>query len=283
MLVCAKPSIADYYNKYKQNKIVNIMVKVIKLTEGDINNMVIETINTLKGKETIKESFRSKHRRPRNINEDVMKRFWNIDNQCAPVLVEGITIDRLMKKHGDNGFVIISANRSDESDERNTKATQELIRDLKNSGFAYLPSYGGYHGTDDVVDSFEPNFTVFNYDTKGNPTDFEDLYRFALDMCGKYGQDSVYINAPGKAPEYHNAQGEKVNDTSSRDYIKNDLSQEFYTTFSSPDEISRHGKTQPIGRGFTSDIQFEGKIYVNPMPSSNTARMRRKGEVMIWS
>ncbi|MBO4875599.1 MAG: hypothetical protein J5542_09870 [Bacteroidales bacterium] len=200
------------------------------------------TENKAESQELRKEAFRQMHRRPQNINEDVMKRFWNIDSQCAPVLVEHVAIERLVKKYGDNGFVMISAGRSDESDERNTQSTRELINYLKGSGFAYLPLYGGNPGTDNDVDSFVPKFIVFNCDVKGNPMIFRDLYRFALDMCGKYSQDSVCICTSGESSEYRNAQGEKVNK-------KNDLPHE---------------------------------LYVNPMPSSHTVRMRRKGEVMIW-
>jgi len=242
-----------------------------------------EVLTEVDEQRKIMEEFKKQHRKCSSLKEDVMKRYWNIDFQCAPVLVERITIDRLMKKHGDNGFVIISANRSDMDDERNTVATQGLISDLKASGFTYLPTYGGYRGTDDVVDKFEPNFTVFNYDKDGNPLNFDDLHKFALDMCGKYEQDSVYINEPGKAPEYQNKDGQKVNKRSSRKYVKNDMNKEAYTSFSSPEEIASHGKTQPVGRRFTSDIEFdESRVYVNPMPSSNVARMRRKGEIMIW-
>ena len=37
-----------------------------------------------------------------------------------------------------------------------------------------------------------------------------------------------------------------------------------------------------VGGRFTSDIQFENRMYVNPMPCQLSERMRRKGEVMIW-
>ena len=251
---------------------------IVKLNENQLCNVIKNVVEKMV---TEQKKFIEKHHDPQNANEDVMKRYWNIDNQSAPVLVEKITIDRLMQKHGDNGFVIISANRSDKPEERNIKATQNLIQDLKNSNFSYLPTYGGYHGTDNVVDVFEPNFTVFNYSQNGNPTNWEDLHKFALDMCAKYEQDSVYINEPGKAPEYQNANGDKINRTSTKKYIKNDLNQEYFTSLSSPEEIAAHGKTQKIGRRFTSDIQFENKVYVNPIPSSHTARRRRSGEIIL--
>ena len=41
-------------------------------------------------------------------------------------------------------------------------------------------------------------------------------------------------------------------------------------------------KSFQVGRRFTSDIQFENRMYVNPMPDQLSERMRRKGEIMIW-
>lgn len=250
------------------------------VSEKELSSLLTEAIASA----ARRENNAAVHRDPRNLNEDVMRRFWNIRHQSAPVLVEKITIDRLMRKHGDNGFVIISANRSDKPEERNTAATQALIQDLMDSRFSYLPTYGGYHDKNrsDVKDEFEPSFIVFNYSQDGTPMNWSLLHRFALDMCGKYEQASVYIQPPGKEPEYQDEDGNKVNSTSSRDYIKNDLDQEFFTSMSSPEEISRHGKTQKVGRRFTSDIQFESKVYVNPMPSSIAARRMRKGEIMVF-
>ncbi len=235
--------------------------------------------------DSLKEAFRRKHRQARNLNEDVMYRYWGVDRDenCAPVLIEGITVDRLMKKYGDNGYVILSSNMSDEDEDYNTKATQDLIKNLKNSRFSYLPFYRGHHGSDDVVDSYEPLFIVFNYNGQGEPQDWNELYSFALEMCGKYEQTSVYVNAHGKAPNYLNRNGKKVNKHSSKNYVKNDLSQESYTSLSSPKEIEDNmSKGFQVGRRFTSDIQFDNGMYVNPMPGQLSERMRRKGEVMIW-
>ena len=45
------------------------------------------TENKAETPELRKEAFRQMHRRPQNVKEDVMKRFWNIDSLCAPVQV----------------------------------------------------------------------------------------------------------------------------------------------------------------------------------------------------
>ncbi|MDY2943347.1 MAG: hypothetical protein SOT07_06600 [Paludibacteraceae bacterium] len=219
--------------------------KIITLTEGELKTQIIVL------KENSKEEFRLKCKKATNENEDVMKKYWNINRKgnYAPILLEKITIDRLMKKHGDNGFIIISANRSDESEEYNVQKTQELITDLKLSKYSYLPVYGGRKGKDGV-DNYEPSFIVFNYDKNGNPKNWEQLRSLAIKLCSTYAQDSVFVQGPNESPIYLDADGKK--------------------TDSSANHIS-----------FTSDI-VSSEIYINPMPGTITERMRREGEILLY-
>ena len=146
---------------------------------------------------------------------------------------------------------------------------------LKASPFAYSPVYGGYHGTDSVVDEFEPSYIVYshgkNYSADYEP--FEKLYKLALQLCKKYKQDSVYIQPPHEAPYYVNGDGEKVSSKSSLDFKVNDDSQEFFTT-------SKRKKENP--HKFTADIQFEN-MFRGSSPSTYFDRMKRRqsGEVFL--
>ena len=129
-------------------------------------------------------------------------------------LITEAGINRIMK-HGEHGMIIISANRSDiDSDNpntslrdefdkwckindvqnddteqkikwlnmRNKNADESLKNDLKKSPFAYTPVYGGYHGTDDVVDSYEPSYIVYCHGKKysADYEPFEKLYSYNL-------------------------------------------------------------------------------------------------------
>lgn len=206
------------------------------------------------------------------------------------------TLNSIMK-HGESGFVILSANRSeiDSSNpknslrsefetsgvgdaerwlkERNKKADLQLKKDIRGAGFSYSPIYGGYHGTDDVSDSYEPSFIVYSQKIGGKETDFDGLLDFALKMCGKYKQDSVYVQRPNQAPEYLDSEGNKVNDKSSNNFKFNRDNEEFFST------ISRD-KDNP--QRFTADILFEG-VYVNLRPASYNEKLRRikSGEVIL--
>lgn len=262
-----------------------------------------------------KEDFRKLHEEAKTVNEDVMNRYYGIkSNKNKPVRIDEITLDRVLNKHGQNGMINISANRSDMPKEKNDENTRELISDLKKSGYSYLPTYGGYRGTDGVEDDYEPSFVVFNYDVNGQSGDFNALRLFALQLCAKYNQDSVLVKAPGEAPVYLDKDGNKVNSKESNQTWKNDPKQEYFTSFKSKDDVNSEiynklmGKyktychqnripitkdgfqkfyqehlndVNSIGGRYTYDISF-GECYVNPMPCQLTERMRRQGEIMIW-
>lgn len=286
--------------------------KFTKEQENYVRGIVRDEI-----KKQLKEQFRVLHHQCINESDDVMKRFYRIEsNKNAPVLLEKITLNRIIDKHGNNGFISISANRSDKPQEENDANTQQLIRDIKQNNFGYLPVYGGYRNTETGEEAeYEPSFIVFNFDSNGKPRNFEDLKNFAIAMCGKYNQDCVLIKAPNKNAIYVNDKGEKVNDKETSTVWKNDATKPFFTSIkdenSVNDEITAkisHAYKQycakqgiaptkngfekfaneynkatigNIGRRFTYDISFN-ECYVNPMPATLTERMRRKGEIMIW-
>ena len=221
------------------------------------------------------------------------------------------SLNRMMD-HGKTGMVIISANRSaiDSEDpklslrpdfekylesvggyeaidsdalydeeqnwlkRRNAKADKALLQDIKSAGYSYSPVYGGYHGTDDVQDSYEPSYVVYNYKRgDDNPGDFYDLEQFAVDMCRKFKQDSVYVQEPNSAPKYLDADGNQVNMFSSNDFKLNRDNEQFYTTL-------KRDKSTP--QRFTADIVFES-MYIPLRPASYNENMRRikSGEYIL--
>ena len=190
-----------------------------------------------------KEAFRKLNQKAGSKEEDVMSRFYEItSNQCKPVKIDETTLNRLLKKYGDNGMINIMAYRIDMPQEVNDKQTRALISDLRQSGYLFLPTYGRHKGGDGLDDEYVPSFIVFNYDKNGDSKDFGGLKRLALALCGKYSQDSVIVTTPEKAPICVDVDG---------------------------NEVSKAEK------GFD-------ECYVNPMPCQLSERMRRKNEVMVW-
>ena len=226
-------------------------------------------------------------------------------------LITEAGINRIMK-HGEHGMIIISANRSDiDSDSpmvslrdeynnwcrinqvnpedkeqkqtwlnnRNKEAEEQLKNDLKKSPFAYTPVYGGYHGTDSVVDSYEPSFIVYCHGKKysADYEPFDKLYSFAVEMCRKYKQDSVYIQPPGEAPFYVDGNGNKISGSSTKNFKINRDNEEYFTT-----DKRKKGDVDNKPHRFTADINFES-LYRGCNPATYTERMKRRqyGEVFV--
>lgn len=225
-------------------------------------------------------------------------------------------LNRIMH-HGRHGFIVISANRSeiyssnkeldltpsylewckenntDAADKdnmdrwlrnRNKTADAKLLAELKGSPFAFTPVYGGYHGSDDVSDSFEPSYIVYCHGKQSSEQYYpwKKLYDFALELTKKYGQDAVYVQAPNEAPIYVDMNGNKSNNNESKNFKFNDMTQMFFTTAKREKRTTgMHGlDTQP--QRFTADIQFES-MYRNAGASTYFDRMKRRklGEIFI--
>lgn len=212
-------------------------------------------------------------------------------------------------KHGQTGMVIISSQKSqiDDSDpenslrpefneyaktlgpidsdqlydiekewlrKRNAEKDGELRQDIRTAGYSYTPVYGGYHGKNSIKDEYEPSYIVYNYKQgDDNPGDFFELEAFAVDMCRKYKQESVYVQVPGDSPKYLDRNGNQVNMFSSDKFKFNDDDQEFYTT-------AKREKNSP--QKFTADIVFEN-LYIPLRPASYNEKLRRtkQGEYIL--
>lgn len=237
------------------------------------------------------------------VKEELDKIFCDRRKGVCPITESGV--NRILK-HGENGMIIISGNRSSiVSDnpeisleyefseylqnnnikptinvadkwlkDRNKKADNEIKNILKNSKFSYSQVYGGYHGQDGVADDFEPSFIVYARDKSGGYIPFSEVLELGLNLCLKYKQDSFYVQEPGKDPIYMNYKGEKVNSTESKKFKINRDSVIYYTT-------TKRDRSNP--KKITADIVFENKVYCAVRPSTYTEKIMRasRGEYFI--
>lgn len=193
--------------------------------------------------------------------------------------INEMNLNRLLNKHTDNGYVMVSACRNDNSDDpvenrrMNNVKTKELKQDIYDSGFQYIPVQGGYHELNSDEESVEQSFIIVNYKRGSNEPveDFSELKAIAIDLCEKYRQDSVLIVEPGKKPTYYKKDGSVDFELNGHVSVR-DNAQEYFT---------RLGK----GRAFTFLSEAEqphtimgcasraaqGEIFINPYSS------KRKG------
>ena len=252
-----------------------------------------------------------------SLNEVKRSETKSVGNSSTPIrktdkgyvvglkIMEALNLSKI-QKHGADGFVVVSANRSNvhsnnkKNDltrqylnwcskkklkpsenveqeylkQRNAHADDALLKDIRNKGYSYSMVYGGYHGKDGVTDSYEPSFVIYNHKKSEEVCDSEELAKFAVDMCKKYKQDSVYIQKPNETPNYYDANGSIVNTSSSKNVKFNRDDETFYTT-------TKRKKKKP--QRFTADIVFEGKYYKPALSHEYVDRMRRNqyGEIFL--
>lgn len=221
------------------------------------------------------------------------------------VLISEIGVIRMLS-HGKNGFISISANRSkiasnnpncdltgqykkflDDTDvqddaetremwlnDRNRRADDSLKSFIKDkTPYSYTATYGGYHGSDNVVDSYEPSYVIYNYDRQGNPMDWEKLKELALYLCREYNQDSVYVQAPDEAPVWLDCNGNRTDKGSSKNFKINRDKEKFYTT-------NKKKKNHP--QRFTADIKFENTMLpVGPGSLTELRKRLSSGEYLL--
>lgn len=195
--------------------------------------------------------------------------------------------DLIKGKHAEKGYCIVSACRGDKTRVENNTRTKQLAADIKSAGYSYMPVYGGYI-EDDNGEVLEASFVIFNYDNRGNSGDFNDLKSFAIDMCGKYNQDSILICEPGSVPTYYNRNGQVVSDPSkSSDKVKvNDKNEPYFTKFKNKSKQFTYDIAFPDGDDeLTSSLAhiLSGYDYLRKRPMTYGERHRRwsYGEVFV--
>ena len=213
-------------------------------------------------------------------------------NKGELVSINENNIKRIIATHSDNGYIVVSPCRggndfgikpessqqeSDKLAHINKDRVKSMISDIKQSGFSYTPTYGGFIenlGTDDETTVYERSFIVYNKDKMGNNKDFSELFNFGLSMCRKYNQDSFLVQAPGENPKYVKQDG-TVDFEFNGGKVFNDISQPYFTDLHK--NTDKHGDIsirKPTRFSFT-------EAYVNPKPQCYSERHTRwaNGEV----
>ena len=224
---------------------------------NSFENKVLNQPHTLE--ENI-EFYRNRMIETDNPDERVLSRFYGFPtNKCQPMLVEKITIDRIVNKRGNKGIIYISAWRTNKGKETNEKNTKELIKDIKRSGFQHLPVYRGYRDRSKGEDSdFEPSFLIFNYNKKGETQDWEKLKKWGIELCKKYEQSSVLVKAPFEPPVWLDENGDKVSKKETNIVFKNDSNKPYYTSLKSLEEIENEVKKY-LWKNYLKELQRAGK------------------------
>lgn len=177
-----------------------------------------------------------------------------VHNYLTEIVDEKTTLNRILTKHGNEGYIIISANKDYNDAETNQLMHDELERDIKMNGYNSMPSYGGYQNSETgEIGDYEPSFIIFN---NGANPDFDKLVAFGIKECGKFDQDCFLVKAPNKPAIYVDRDGNKANSRESSQIFKNDPTQMYYTTLNNREKDLANAKKGITGRRWTHDIEF---------------------------
>jgi len=200
--------------------------------------------------------------------------------------LDEMTVQRLLGKHSNNGYIIISASRGVENEwneqqkqeqrRLNNENYQKLLASIKNSGFSFIPVYGGFVenlGEEDERQVYEKSFIVLNFNRKGNEMDFNELYQKGLEWTEEFDQDSFLSKAPDSTPEYVD-KGGNVTMKFGGDIKVNDLTQQYFTDFVKSKQLGQETNTKGDSMSREHRITFEG-VFINPEPATLSERVVR--------
>lgn len=139
------------------------------------------------------------------------------------------TLNRILA-HGSDGMIILSADRAERTVVENYIKRGELIEDLKSRNLSYTVVYGGYRDLKKgETANGETSFVVPAHYRGGQPVPWDKMVEFAKEMCGKYDQESVLVQAPGETPKYIDRNGDVMMEFDGPTR-PNDLKQEYFTS-----------------------------------------------------
>lgn len=186
--------------------------------------------------------------------------------------INEMNLNRLLGKHTDNGYVMVSACRNDNSEDpvenrkMNNINTRKLKQDIYDSGFQYIPVQGGYHELNSDEESVEQSFIIVNYKRGSNVPveDFNELKAIAIDLCEKYRQDSVLIVEPGKNPTYYKKDGSVDFELNGHVSVR-DNAQEYFTRLGKGRKFTFLSEAeQPHSIMGCASRAASGEIFINP-------------------
>ena len=144
-----------------------------------------------------------------SIKEDMIKRLgYDCDKTYDLVKIDlnETGIHRMLTKHSNAGYIIVSAFRGDRSLADNYKRHKDLERHItkSNNKYSYIPVWGGFIEKDDdgneLRDVKEKSFIITNFPQGSSKpySEHKGLWKLGRELIRKYDQDSFLFKPMGK-------------------------------------------------------------------------------------
>jgi len=124
-------------------------------------------------------------------------------------LVVEANLNRLLSKHYQDGFIIVTSYRGENDDNTNKNTFNQLKGIIRQAGYGFIPVFGGFienQGLDNETEVFEPALIVPNHVIGSmNPTDTgsENLKELGIKLCNQFNQDAVLYKPMGNNEAYY--------------------------------------------------------------------------------
>lgn len=204
-------------------------------------------------------------------------------------LVES-TLNRCLKYHADNGFIMVSACRTTRTPAENYIATGKLIAELKALGLSHFTVYGGYQEENGKFADYETTMFIPAKTVDGTPVPMERLISVGKDLGREFEQDSILVKEPNGDPYWLGTRTETAPDGTPPNYGEvtevfdgpvdvNNPSFPFFTSLikakyqnldlDNPDRLKRFTYTQ------------QPRVLEPPATDAERARREKEGELEI--
>lgn len=195
-------------------------------------------------------------------------------NESEMIKLSEANAKRLIDRHSQNGYAIISACRgkyefglgnaeqdTNRLNQINAQRIKELVSDIQKQGFSYTLSYGGFienQGTEEEENVYERSVIVYAEKMDGSAASPKELFGFAIAECKKFNQDSVLVKLPNENPKYFRKDG-SVDYEFTGDIAFNDITKQYFTDLHKNTEQKIKNNTRPTRFSFTES-------YIAPKP-----------------
>jgi hypothetical protein len=188
------------------------------------------------------------------------------------------TLKKMLTKHSDAGYIIITAFRGEFDYPQNVKRNVKLKSDIDKSGYSYIPVWGGFIETDaetgEQKEVKERSFVILNFKRGSSEIagDSESLKKLGRMLCKKYEQESYLYKPQGEDTKaYYITSAGKVDMTFNLATPTTGV--DMYFT-----NLTKSAK-KPVGK--KSFTYREGVVWLAKSPKSMAEAYTRMGELFL--
>ncbi len=198
--------------------------------------------------------------------------------QLKRINLKETTLKKMLTKHSDAGYIIITAFRSEYEYKENVDRNNKLKADIDKSGYSYIPVWGGFvelhKPTKKLREVKERSFIVLNFKRGSTEMvgDSKELKVLGQKLCKKYDQDSYLYKPQGTETKAYYLTGDgKVDQTFTS--VSPTTSADIYFT-----NLVKSSKKSVGTKSFT---YREGVIWLAQSPKSLAEAYKRMGEIFL--